>query len=162
MPSDFSASWELCRQRYLDSIKDLNHTQLNFRLHDNSLTIAEMTLHLFGVEIWFSSQIQGKTLNTDLETRLTKAATEGVVNDNPFPFQPQEMTPELMQEAASIARNWAEQIILEPTKEQLEVQLQSALGPIITGHGALARFAFHPGYHHGQVYMITSSPNFPK
>ena len=39
--------------------------------------------------------------------------------------------------------------------------LKSALGPIIDGTGAMARLAYHPGYHQGQVYMIKTAPGFP-
>jgi hypothetical protein len=48
-----------------------------------------------------------------------------------------------------------------PSPEFLQREIKSALGPMITGHGALARLAFHPGYHHGQAYLMLTSPDFP-
>jgi hypothetical protein len=33
---------------------------------------------------------------------------------------------------------------------------------MIDGTGALARLAFHPAYHQGQVYLMKQAPAFPK
>lgn len=157
--SDFSETWSLTRKRFNDAVAGLTKEQLNWRLHDKSLTIGECMLHVAGVEISFITQLEGKTPE-GLEARLKLASTEGVVNDNPFPFTAEEISPELANEALAIA--WA---MVEPAVENpdpyRERTIKSALGPIIDGTGAFARLAYHPGYHHAQVHMIRSAPGFP-
>ncbi|MBN9503782.1 MAG: hypothetical protein BGO01_08350 [Armatimonadetes bacterium 55-13] len=159
--SDFAVSWQLSRHRFVKTISDLNQEQLNWRIYPEALTIAEMAMHVAGVEISFTSQILGLSLD-ELKTRLKAAATDGVVNDKPFPFTPEEMTPDAVKHALSVAHDMVEPLISNPGEEALSVELVSALGPVITGKGALARFAFHPGYHQGQAYLIRNAPGFPK
>lgn len=159
MMTDFLASWNLSRQRFDDSLAGLTHEQLNWRLHPGTLTIGEAAIHLAGVEIWFTSQLTGESHSA--HERVMQAATEGVVNDNPFPFGSADITPEFVTATLNEARRIATPILTDPSSALLEKQLKSALGPIITGHGALARMAFHPAYHHGQVYLMITAPGFP-
>jgi len=158
--TDFAISWSLSRQRFADSVSDLTHEQLNFRLHDGVLTPGEMVLHVVGVEIWFIAQLTGKQLN-QAELRLTSAAVDGVVNDNPFPYEPEEISPTMISWAFTRGADHVKEHIEDPSQEFLTKEIKSALGPVITGEGALARFAFHPANHQGQVHLIRTSPNFP-
>ncbi|WP_309715357.1 DinB family protein [Armatimonas sp.] len=160
MSSDFSVSWELSRGRFDQEVLAMSQEQLNFRLYPGALTIGEMAIHVAGVEIWFLSQLHGTPVPENLE-RIAKTATEGVVNDNPFPFSAEEITPALVAEALATAAGQVKEVIYEPSEALLQKEIKSALGPIITGQGALARFAFHPGYHHGQAYQIKCAPSFP-
>jgi hypothetical protein len=160
MSSDFSVSWELSRGRFDQEVLALSQEQLNFRLYPGALTIGEMAIHVAGVEIWFLSQLHGTPVAENLE-RIAKTATEGVVNDNPFPYSAEEITPTLVAEALATAAAQVKEVIYEPAEALLQKEIKSALGPIITGRGALARFAFHPGYHHGQAYQIKCAPGFP-
>lgn len=159
--TQFATSWRLCRGRFLDAIQDLNQEQLNWRLHDNTLTLGEAAIHVAGAEVSFMSQLTGVDLD-EFATRVKRAATEGVVNDNPFPFSPAEITPELVQKALAIGYAITEPVIDNPSDEVLKGELVSVLGPVITGEGALARFAFHPGYHQGQAHLIRTAPGFPQ
>jgi hypothetical protein len=159
--TDFSKSWRLSRQRFAESVTDLSHDQLNFRLHDGVLTPGEMVLHVVGVEIWFIQQLVGLDLN-QAEIRLTRAAVDGVVNDNPFPYEPDEISPAMITWALGRAEGHMREHIESPSEDFLTKEIKSALGPIITGEGALTRLAFHPAYHQGQVHLIRTSPNFPK
>jgi len=159
--SDFSKSWEISRSRLLDTISDLNDAQLNWRIHDSVASIGQMAIHVAGVEVLFGSQILGTELD-EVGTRIKASATDGVVNDKPFPFADEEITTARVQDALSFAKGLVEQMIISPTKENLEIELVSALGPVITGQGALARLAFHPAYHQGQAYLIRTAPGFPR
>ena len=159
--TDFAISWKLSRHRFAESVTDLSQEQLNYRLHPDVLTAGEMLLHVVGVEIWFVAQLTGMSLN-ESDLRLTKAAVDGVVNDNPFPFDVTEITPAIMVEALNRGQEVVAPHIENPSTEFLTKEIKSALGPIITGEGALARFAFHPAYHQGQVHLIRTSPDFPK
>lgn len=158
--TDFAKSWNLSRQRFAESVTDLNHDQLNYRIHDDVLTAGEMLLHVIGVEIWFIAQLTGKELN-QAEVKLTKAAVDGVVNNNPFPYEPAEISPSMIAWALTRGEHHVREHIENPSPEFLAKEIKSALGPIITGEGALARFSFHPAYHQGQVHLIRTSPGFP-
>jgi len=158
--SDFAASWKLSRQRFGAEIDGLNFEQLSWRLHDKSLTLGETAVHVAGVEIFFISQLLKTPLEGDA-VRIAAAATNGVVNDKPFPVPAEELTPEFVQMALELARSMIEPVITAPTDEVRAATIQSALGPIIDGTGALARLAFHPAYHQGQAYLIRLAPGFP-
>jgi hypothetical protein len=98
---------------------------------------------------------------TGQDLRVRAASTEGVVNDNAFPFNADEITPGLVDSALSKAKEMAEPVITDPSDSIRLKQIVSALGPVIDGTGALARLAFHPGYHQGQAHLIKSAPGFP-
>lgn len=157
--SDFSATWLLVRNRLIDAIAGLSAEQLNWRLHPGTLTIGEMAIHCAGVEVSFCSQLLGET-PVGLEARLKAAATDGSVNDKPFPFAVEEITPEFVAEALAIALAKTEPLITNPDPYR-GVQIVSALGPTIDGTGAFARLAYHPGYHQGQVHIVKTAPGFP-
>lgn len=157
--SDFAATWSLIRKRFDDAVLGRTPAQLNYRLHPETLTIGEMALHVAGVEISFIGQLLGQEPE-GLDARLKAAATDGAVNDKPFPFEASEITPELVAEALNRARAMVEPHINNPDPLR-SVGIVSALGPVIDGTGAFARLAYHPGYHQGQVYIITTSPGFP-
>lgn len=144
----------------MDTLQGLSRDQLNWRLHPESLTIGEMAIHVAGVEIYFISQLLGLNLG-EHEQRIGAASTDGVVNEKPFPFQPEEITPELVSNALSKAREMTEPVITAPSQQVQEKEIVSALGPVIDGVGALARLSFHPGYHQGQAHLIKSAPGFP-
>lgn len=158
--SDFAASWTLSRGRFNAELEGLSAEQLNWRLHPNALTIGEMALHVAGVEVSFLSQLLGTALSP-LHARIKAAATEGVVNDHPFPFAAEEITPTLVAEALADARAMVEPVIGNPSDAVRAKEIVSALGPVIDGTGALARIAFHSGYHQGQVHLIRTAPGFP-
>ncbi len=158
--SDFEATWRLVRGRFDETFTGLSQEQLNWRLHPDSLTLAEMAVHVAGVEVSFASQLKGLELGA-YEVRLKAAATDGVVNDKPFPFTAEELTAEFVASTLATGRRFAEPIVANDTQELRAKQIVSALGPVIDGTGALARLAFHPGYHQGQAYLIRTAPGFP-
>lgn len=157
--SDFLTTWQLVRGRFDDAITGLNHEQLTWRMHPESLTLGEMAIHVAGVEVSFISQLQQSSLDGFGE-RLRQASTDGVVNEGAFPFGPEEMTPETIHQALSYARSMVEPVIADPDAVR-DRQIKSALGPIIDGTGAFARLAYHPGYHQGQAHLIKTAPGFP-
>jgi len=158
--SDFAASWALSRGRFVAELEGLSADQLNWRLHPDALTIGEMALHVAGVEVSFVSQLLDSPLD-DGQRRLKAAATEGVVNGHPFPFDAEAITPTRVAGALAEARTMVEAIIERPSEALRAKQIVSALGPVIDGTGALARLAFHAGYHQGQVHLIRTAPGFP-
>jgi uncharacterized damage-inducible protein DinB len=158
--SDFGETWRLIRGRFDDAVRGLSHEQLNWRMHPQSLTLGEMALHVAGVEVSFMSQLAGEEPTGD-EARLKAAATDGSVNENPFPFAESEITAEKVDWALELARQKVAAMIDDLTPEVRARQVKSALGPVVDGTGAFARIAYHPGYHQGQAYLIKSAPGYP-
>ena len=151
--SQFAQSWSLSRGLFLQALDGLDDAQLNWRLHPKALTIGEMALHVAGVEAFFMRQLIECSF-TEVQDRVAQSATDGVVNDRPFPFVPSEVTPAFVHETLKWSKSLVEPFITSPSPDLLGKELVSALGPVITGEGALARFAFHPAYHHGQAHQI--------
>lgn len=158
--SDFATGWKLSRQRFDEAVLDLNDEQLNWRLYPGALSIGEMAIHVAGVEISFITQLTEPS-HSDIANRIKSAATDGVVNDKPFPYSPEEITPQFVASALNLARGFVDPILENAALVYREKELVSALGPVITGEGAFARLAFHPAYHQGQAYQIRMSPGFP-
>jgi len=159
--TQYAESWKLSRGRFVESLSGLSSEQLNWKLHKDALSIGQSALHVFGVEVAFGSQLTEKPLD-DFGAKVKVSATEGVINDQPFPFSDEQITPELIARADALAKSIVEPLITNPSPEALKKEIKSVLGPMISGEGALARFAFHPAYHQGQVYLICTAPNFPK
>ena len=157
---DLLDAYKLSRGRFEDAVAGLSQSQLNWRIQPGALTIGESAMHVAGAEVNFISQL----LETELDeygTRLKRAATEGIVEDVPFPFAADEITPDAVAKALTFGRTMAEPIIASPSEAVRAKVIKSVLGPMIDGTGALARLAFHAGYHQGQAYLISSAPGFP-
>jgi hypothetical protein len=158
--SDFYETWDLVRNRFIKEYVGMSPAQLNWRIQPGTLTIGESALHVYGVEISFLSQMTGTSLD-EFGTRLKSASVDGVINENPFPFGAEEITESMISRAERLAFLAVEPAMTNLTDELRERSLKSALGPIIDGTGAMARLAYHPGYHQGQVYLIKTAPGFP-
>ncbi|MDX2066357.1 MAG: DUF664 domain-containing protein [Fimbriimonadaceae bacterium] len=159
--ADFLATWALVRGRFDRELEGLTPAQLHFRLHPGALTLAEMAVHVAGVEVSFVTQLLRTPLSPEL-ARLKAAATDGSVNDRPFPFAKEELTAEFITDALRTGAEMARSILEHPRDEIRAREIVSALGPVIDGTGAMARLAYHPGYHQGQAYLIKTSPEFPR
>ncbi len=157
---DLAAPWELSRGRFVDTIKSMNQTQLTWKLHPQSLSCGQAGIHVAGVELFFLSQLMGRTFEG--HERTVAASTQGVVDDADFPIADAELTPEFVLAELDFARAQVEPVIQTPSQELLAKEIKSALGPMISGYGALTRFAFHPAYHQGQAYLFATHPDFPK
>jgi len=158
---DFHASWTLSRSRFLAEYEGLTHEQLNWRIQPGTLTLAEAALHVAGVEVKFGSAMLSLEPEGEL-ARILSAGTDGVVNDKPFPYSVEELTPEFVADALAQSKAVVEPVLLDPNTERREVTMISALGPVITGEGAMARLGFHSAYHQGQAYLIRHAPGFPQ
>jgi hypothetical protein len=158
--SDFLASWEISRGRFQDAVAGLSAEQLNWRLHPGTLSIGEMAIHVAGVEVSFISQLLDSEPDA-FGMRVRAASTDGVVNELPFPFAESEIDPETVERALALGREMAEPVLRGPSPEVRSKRIVSALGPVIDGTGALARLAFHSGYHQGQAHLIKTAPGFP-
>jgi hypothetical protein len=158
--SDFALAWELSRSRFVDEVSSLSAAQLRWRLHPAGLSIGQMALHVAGVEVSFGSQLKGSTLD-EFEGTLKRCATEGVVNDLPFPVGDDAIEPDLVQRALAAAEAIWRPLIEAAAADIRQGEIKSALGPMISGEGAFARLSFHSAYHQGQAYLMKTTPGFP-
>lgn len=158
--SDFATSWTLSRQRFVTETEGLSSNQLTWTLYPAGLSIGQMAIHVAGVEMYFISQLLDISLDEEGQM-IRLAATQGVVNSEDFPFGDPTITPEFVAGCLAKARQMVEPVITAPTLHVLRKEITSALGPVITGEGALARLAFHPAYHQGQAYQMRQFPGFP-
>ncbi len=159
--SQFAVSWNLSRQRFKDALDGLTQEQLNWHIHPGALSLGEMAIHVAGVEVSFAHQLAEEPLDAFAD-RLRAAATDGVVNDKPFPFGQEEISLPTVHRALDVSRGFLEPLMQAPSNDVLRKEIVSALGPMISGEGALARLAFHSAYHQGQAHLIKTSPAFPK
>jgi len=158
--SDFAKSWALSRKRFIDELSGLDSRQLNWRIHPQSLSIGQMAMHVAGVEVSFGSQLTCQELDAQGQ-KIKLAATQGVVNDEPFPFGDSEINPESVAEALEYSRKVWEPLISDADPAVRVKQIKSALGPMIDGDGAFTRLGFHAAYHQGQAYLVKTAPGFP-
>jgi hypothetical protein len=158
--TDFEATWRLVRGRFDEAVAGLSQEQLNWRLQPDALTLGEMAVHVAGVEVSFVSQLL-QSEPDEFGRRISAASTDGVVNEKPFPFTPDEITPAMVTQALELGRKMAESVVIDPDPIR-DRQIRSALGPMVDGTGALARLAYHPGYHQGQAQLIKTAPGFPQ
>ena len=159
--SDFAASWRLSRSRFIESLEGRSAEQLRWRWRPGTLTLGEAALHVAGVEMSFASQLLDANLD-GLDAKIKAAATDGVVNDKPFPFDEEEQTPESVVDALKRSEARLVPLIENPSDAIRNKQIVSALGPIIDGNGAFARLGFHAAYHQGQAHWLVTHPEFPK
>lgn len=158
--NDFLATYEITRGRFSDAVTKLTSAQLNFRQNPNTLTAAEMALHVAGIEISYASQLFESHLSPEDEL-LARCATEGSINDLPFPVPAEELTPERVARSLERGRAAAISLFESADSEIRNKVIPSALGPLMNGQGAMARLSAHAFYHLGQVYMIAQSPDYP-
>jgi len=158
--SDFGETWRLIRGRFDDAVANLSNEQLNYRMQPDALTLGESALHVAGAEISFVSQLLNKEITEEL-AKVKACATDGVVNDKPFPYAASEIDQAKVDWALAEARKFVEPVIDNLDEKVRSTQIVSVLGPVIDGTGAFARLAYHPGYHQGQAHLIKTSPNYP-
>ena len=160
--NDFHTTYALVRGRMVEAVQDLNDGQLKWRLHSASPSICEMVIHVCGVEMSFANQLLERKPESEFDKRITASSRDGIVNDSPFPFSEDEQGAELMNRVLERGFEIAGPLIEEANGTVRNKEIESALGPMIDGNGALARIAYHPGYHTGQIWTYRYHPDFPQ
>ncbi|MBN8689608.1 MAG: hypothetical protein J0L72_02320 [Armatimonadetes bacterium] len=151
--TDFLTTYRLTRQRFDDLVRSFPEQHFHHRIVAETLTMAEMAMHVAGVEIYVITSLLVRETN-EWEKRMIGCAFNGVVNNNPFPFSESEMTRESMLNALDEARKLTESVMSSGDDSIRRREIKSVLGPMIDGDGAMARLCAHPFYHQGQGYLI--------
>jgi hypothetical protein len=160
--TDFAEVWSFSNERLAQAIEGLDDRQMSWRLYDGGHCIFEYLYHIAGAEHYWSSRMAGVDPNlTELGGRLDAAVRAGFLRDGQFPFGEDDFRRDLVESALAWTHAAIAPIIGSPTQQQLSMQLESPLGPMVTGRGGLIRLAQHAAYHTGQIWMIRLSPEFP-
>lgn len=160
--SDYLAPWRLGRDRFLASFEGLSESQLRFVADYYPNSIGQLAIHVAGSEVFMALHILKIEPRNEFERKVFLSVTDGMLNENVFPFEPHEITRETIDEALRLGESLIEPLLQNASPEHRKVRFASPLGPEIDGDGAFARMAFHASYHQGQVYIIRNAPNFPK
>jgi hypothetical protein len=158
----FLETWKFTRARMDQAWEDLTLEQLHWRPHSEAMTIAEQVLHVASAEHNMARRMRKEEPRADeFETKLDKAVRDGFLNDNAFPFSQEEMTKEMIASTLRFTGAQVESIMDDMNDELLNVEFETALGPMAKGLGGYQRMAQHPAYHTGQFWSYRMHPEFP-
>jgi hypothetical protein len=153
-------TWKFTRERLGQSWQDLSHQQLLWRPWPGGHNCYEYLYHIAAAEhYWWD--VLASTPSEGTDPRLIAAVRNGFLRDEPFPFDDEEFSREGAAAVLSAGYSRAEALLANVTTEQLEVDVESPLGPTITGLGGLVRMCQHAAYHTGQIWLLRQSPSFP-
>ncbi len=158
--SDFAAIYKISHGRMLQVIDGLTDEQLGWRPHPDALSIFEMFMHVAGGEVFFEARLTDRELS-DYERKIESCARDRVINDNPFPFGPNEVSGTLLNETLAFSKSLVQPMMDDPEPWR-EKQIETPLGPVDHAQGIFARIAQHPAYHTGQAWVYRFDPRFPK
>ena len=158
--SPYGEVWNFTRERLSQSYQGLSEDQLRWRAHDKSHNIGEWVYHVAGVECWFGARMGGLTV-TDEIARLTEAARADFITDTPFPFHDGDMSVSALDAALAVAAQCVREVMESPSEAQLEMPVETVIGPVVPGVACLWRVAQHAAYHTGQIWMYRFDPRFP-
>jgi uncharacterized damage-inducible protein DinB len=155
--------WRFTRERLKPAYQDLSDEQLCWRPHDEAHSIAEIVYHIAGAEHYWATRLsQRDSRATEWEDKLDRAVIEGFLKEAPCPFEPHEMTKELLDQALEFTGFEVLPLLENPTEKELEMPIVSPIGDQIDGRQGLIRMAQHAAYHTGQIWVYRMDPRFPK
>jgi hypothetical protein len=158
--SQYGEVWTFTRGRLEQAYQDLSDAQLRWRPHPESHCIGEMVYHVAGVEIWFGLQMSDTKRTAEL-AKLSEAARASYITGDPFPFDDSDMTKQALDAALETAYEVVGPVIENPSSEQLTMQVETVIGPVVNGVACLWRIAQHAAYHTGQIWTYRMDPGFP-
>lgn len=161
--TEYSEVWRFTRDRLRPACADLSHEQLLWRPNADAHCIYEYLYHIAGAEHYWAARMSGSDPRADALTELLdRSVREGFLADGPCPCMALPPDQKSVEHALSFAFDELAPIIDEPTPEQLEMTMESPLGPIVTGREGFLRVAQHAAYHTGQIWLLRMLPDFPK
>ena len=159
----FADAWKFTRERLAQAYQDLNEEQLLWRPYHGAHNTGELIYHMAGAEhYWATRMTERDPRATEWEAKLDRAVREGFLREGTSsPFGPEEMKMELLDKALEFTGLELGPILENPTQKQLEMKMESPIGPIVTGYEGLLRIVQHAGYHTGQIWTYRMDPRFP-
>lgn len=158
--SPYGEVWKFTRERLVQSFRDLTPAQLTWRPFREGHNIGEMLYHVAGVECWFGTKMTGLQPEGEV-ARLVLAARASYITDEPSPFGDTDMNVADIEAALARGAATIEQVITNPTAEQLSMDVETVIGPVVPGVACLWRVAQHAAYHTGQIWTYRQNPGFP-
>ena len=153
----FAQVWSFSRDRLSQAHEGLTDAQMAWRQHLEGHCIFEYLFHIAGAEHYWAVKMAG----AEEEEKLFSAVRSGFLRDGPFPFAGDDFRREKAEAALEKSREQLVQLIESPSQDQLEMKIESPLGPTITGREGLIRVAQHAAYHTGQIWVLRMDPRFP-
>ena len=161
--TEFAEVWQFGRGRLKATYERLSDEQMKWRPFPGGHCIYEYLFHVAGAEHYWATRLAGADPSaTEFDAKLDKAVRNGFLLDEPFPFSEGEFRLELAIKALDKAYAEIGPIIEKPTAEQLAMQIESPIGPVVSGREGFHRIAQHAAYHTGQIWLLRLDPRFPK
>lgn len=161
--NEYAQIWQFTRERLRAAYQDLNPAQLTWKPYAGGHGICEYLLHVAGAEHYWAARLVAKDPRpTEFEAKLDRAVREGFITEVAFPFGPEELTLRMAEDALQFAYDELAPIIEKPKAEQLEMRIESPLGPVVSGREGLWRVCQHAAYHTGQIWHMRLNPDFPR
>jgi uncharacterized damage-inducible protein DinB len=155
-------TWLFTRERLRPSYSDLGHEDLLWRPFEGAHSIGELLYHIAGAEHYYAARISGRNpAGTDWEAKLDRAVVDDFLAEGKTPFGPDDMHPQLVEQALEFSALEIRPILENPTQGELSKTIVSALGASVTGYEGLLRVTQHAAYHTGQIWIYRKDPRFP-
>ena len=158
--SPYGEVWKFTHERLDQAFHDLTDEQLRWRPRPDAHSIAEWIFHLAGSDIWFATRMRGIEPD-DWAAKLQRAARAGFIDDSPMPFNDNDATVENLKGALEHSASYLLALLENPSTQQLEMQVETVIGPMVPGVACLWRVAQHAAYHTGQIWVYRFDPSFP-
>ena len=161
--TEFAEVWHFSRSRLKATYEGLSDGQMKWRPYPGGHCIYEYLVHIAGAEHYWATRLGGlNPSSTQFDGNLDKSVRNGFLRDEPFPFAEPEFSFELANRALDQSFAELRPIIEQPTHEQLEMRIESPIGPIVSGREGFHRIAQHAAYHTGQIWVLLQDPRFPQ
>ncbi len=158
---DIGDVWKFTRLRLAPTWEDLSELELGWRPSHRNHSIAEILMHIAGAEYYWACRFGIENQHSGFEDKLERSVKEGFLIDAKFPFEEDELNKEFIFEVLEFSRKCIEPFVLNPTEENLKIEMISPIGDKVTGKEGLIRLCQHAGYHAGQIWLMRMLPNFP-
>lgn len=158
--SPYGEVWNFTRERLAQAYQDLTPAQLKWRPQPGAHNIGEWIYHVAGAECWFAMRMS-QEVPTDVIARLAMGARATFIDDSPFPYHDEDMTVDLINAALTTSGDFMRPVIENPSQAQLDMGVETVIGPVVPGVACLWRVAQHAAYHTGQIWVYRFDPRFP-
>lgn len=149
----FGEVWSFTRMRLQTTLASVSEAAAQARAHDAGHSTIEYCLHIAGAEHYWARRLGG-CAESERGALLERCLFEGYLHEGDFPSYFSNWS--LSQAKGEL--DWTEGLIRpifeSPSEEQLNKELVSPIGDVVTGREGLLRLAQHAAYHTGQIVLL--------
>ena len=158
--SPYGEIWQFTRERLAQSYQDLSPSQILWRPYPGGHNAGELIYHIAGVEAWFATRMTGGDATADVQ-RLMEAARATFITEDSFPYGDDDMEMARLDAVLAQAADLVGPVVRNPTEGQLTMDVETVIGPVVSGVACLWRLAQHAAYHTGQIWTYRQDPDLP-